>query len=596
MTVTVRDVNETPEFPSTENGMRNVPENTPAGRTFGAPVAAVAGDNDTLTYSITSGANLFDINTATGQLLTKAPLDREAAPSHTIRVGVSDGKDANNMAEDPPVVDNRISVTIAVGDVDEAPTVDGQRPFNTRRTAAAALDSYTADDPENEDVDWTLAGPDRDLFEISSSGVLAFKLPPDHETKLDSGGNNVYDVIVRATDRDSDGNSADGTRPVAVTVTNVNEPPTIDGLANVDYAEGGTGNVATYRAVDPEGATIIWTLAGAQGDDFTITNGVLRFRETPDFEERSSYALIVEASDGNPRNVASQDVTVDITNLEEAGTLTLSSEQPSIGVAFTATLADPDGVRSSTWEWRRADSRSAAGVVIAGATGETYTPTGDDRDKYLRVKVVYTDGHGAGKEKEAVSKFATQPDRTTNTAPSFPANPDSLSVREDARGSDAVGDPVVATDEEHDPITYSLTVSGAPVDPPFTIDRSSGQIRVAAGVALDHETRPSHSVTVRATDSFNAEGSTTVTIEVTNVNEAPTVTGRMTIQYAENGDDAVASYRADDPENQDVDWTLAGSTQRTLPDRSSGVLAFKSPPDLRRCRRIPAGTTSTTSK
>ena len=270
---------------------------------------------------------------------------------------------------------------------------------------------------------------------------------------------------------------------------------------------------------------------------------------------------------------------MDITNLEEAGTLTLSSEQPRIGVAFTATLADADEVQSSMWEWRRADSRSATGVVIAGATGETYTPMGDDRDKYLRVKVVYTDGHGADKEKEAVSKFATQPDRTTNTAPSFPANPDSLSVREDARGSDAVGDPVVATDEEHDPITYSLTVSGAPVDPPFTIDRISGQIRVAAGVALDHETRPSHSVTVRATDSFNAEGSTTVTIEVTNVNEAPAVTGQMTIQYEENGTAALDTYTADDPENQDVDWTLAGSDGGLFQIDSSGVLAFQSPPD-----------------
>ena len=578
VTVTVRDVNDVPEFPSTENGMRNVPENTPAGRPFGAPVAAVAGDNDTLTYSITRSANLFDINTATGQLLTKASLDRETAPSHTIRVGVSDGKDANNMAEDPPVVDNRISVTVTVTNVNEAPAVTGRMTIQYEENGTAALDTYTADDPENQDVDWTLAGPDRDLFEISSSGVLAFKLPPDHEMPGDFGGNNVYNVTVRATDRDSQ-SPLTGTRTVAVTVTNVDEPPTIDGPANVDYAEGGTGNVATYRAVDPEGATIIWTLAGAQGDDFTITNGVLRFRETPDYEEASSYQLTVIASDGNPVNVASQDVTVDITNLEEAGTLTLSSEQPRIGVAFTATLADADEVQSSMWEWRRADSRSAAGVVIAGATGETYTPTGDDRDKYLRVKVVYTDGHGAGKEKEAVSKFATQPDRTTNTAPSFPANPDSLSVREDARGSDAVGDPVVATDEEHDPITYSLTVSGAPVDPPFTIDRISGQIRVAAGVALDHETRPSHSVTVRATDSFNAEGSTTVTIEVTNVNETPAVTGQMTIQYEENGTAALDTYTADDPENQDVDWTLAGSDGGLFQIDSSGVLAFQSPPD-----------------
>ena len=578
VTVTVRDVNETPEFPSTENGMRSVPENTPAGRPFGAPVAAVAGDNDTLTYSITSGANLFGINTATGQLLTKAPLDRETAPSHTIRVGVSDGKDANNMAEDPPVVDNRISVTVTVTNVNEAPAVTGRMTFQYEENGTAPLGRYTAADPENEDLDWTPRGLDAGLFQISSSGELAFKSPPDREMPKDSGENNVYDVIVRATERNSRP-ALWGTHPVTVTVTDVDERPTIDGPANVDYAEGGTGNVATYRAVDPEGATIIWTLAGAQGGDFTITNGVLRFRETPDYEEASSYQLTVIASDGNPLIVARQDVTVDITNLEEAGTLTLSSDQPSIGVPFTATLADADEVRSSMWEWRRADSRSAAGVVIAGATGETYTPTGDDRDKYLRVKVVYTDGHGAGKEKEAVSKFATQPDRTTNTAPSFPANPDSLSVREDARGSDAVGDPVVATDEEHDPITYSLTVSGAPVDPPFTIDRISGQIRVAAGVALDHETRPSHSVTVRATDSFNAEGSTTVTIEVTNVNEAPTIDGSENVDYAENRDDAVANYTADDPDGNDVIWDVIGVDSNDFVIDASGALSFKDPVD-----------------
>ena len=53
--------------------MRNVPENTPAGRTFGAPVAAVAGDNDTLTYSITRGANLFDINHRDGPVADESP-------------------------------------------------------------------------------------------------------------------------------------------------------------------------------------------------------------------------------------------------------------------------------------------------------------------------------------------------------------------------------------------------------------------------------------------------------------------------------------------------------------------------------------------
>ena len=170
LTIIVSDVNETPEFPPTEDGMRSVPENTPARRTFGAPVAAVAGDNDTLTYSITSGANLFDINTATGQLLTKAPLDREAAPSHTIRVGVSDGKDANNMAEDPPVVDNRISVTVTVGDVDEAPKVMGPEAVTKAENSGTSVGAYTADDPEIKAVTWeTLRGADAGHFAFSAS-------------------------------------------------------------------------------------------------------------------------------------------------------------------------------------------------------------------------------------------------------------------------------------------------------------------------------------------------------------------------------------------------------------------------------------------
>ena len=150
---------------------------------------------------------------------------------------------------------------------------------------------------------WTPRGLDAGLFQISSSGELAFKSPPDREMPKDSGENNVYDVIVRATERNSRP-ALWGTHPVTVTVTNVDERAHHRWTGERRLrAEGVTGNVATYRAVDPEGATIIWTLAGAQGGKFTITNGVLKFRETPDFEERPSYALIVEASDGNPRNV-----------------------------------------------------------------------------------------------------------------------------------------------------------------------------------------------------------------------------------------------------------------------------------------------------
>ena len=103
----------------------------------------------------------------------------------------------------------------------------------------------------------------------------------------------------------------------------------------------------------------------------------------------------------------------------------------------------------------------------------------------------------------------------------FPGIVDNKEVREDARAGTSVGSPLRATDEDNDPLTYSLDVSGAGSDPPFVIDRRTGQIRVADGVKLDYETQRTYSVRATATDSFNAGATVSFSIVVTDVKEAP---------------------------------------------------------------------------
>ena len=85
-------------------------ENTAAGRSIGAPVAATDADNDDLTYTL-GGADSasFAINRATGQLMTRAALDHETKPSYTVTVTATDGDGATDT----------ITVTITVTDVDE---------------------------------------------------------------------------------------------------------------------------------------------------------------------------------------------------------------------------------------------------------------------------------------------------------------------------------------------------------------------------------------------------------------------------------------------------------------------------------------------
>ena len=88
----------------------------------------------------------------------------------------------------------------------------------------------------------------RAAFAISSTGVLTFKASPDFELPRDANQNNIYEITITARD----GNLSAAV-DVTVTVTNVNEAPTIAGPTAVDYAENSTSRaVATYTAANPE--------------------------------------------------------------------------------------------------------------------------------------------------------------------------------------------------------------------------------------------------------------------------------------------------------------------------------------------------------
>ena len=110
------------------------------------------------------------------------------------------------------------------------------------------------------------------------------------------------------------------------------------------------------------GSSCTWSVSGTDAGDFEISNvddadifGALTFKEAPNFEKPADsnkdnvYMVTVVVSDG--KLTAMRDVTITITNVEEAGTVTLSSEQPKVGIALTATLEDPDGVVADSVKW-----------------------------------------------------------------------------------------------------------------------------------------------------------------------------------------------------------------------------------------------------
>ena len=159
------------------------------------------------------------------------------------------------------------SATVNVINVNEPPefpseTNDRTIPENTAADQNIGTPVSATDPDAGETLTYTLGGNDATSFGIvATSGQLQTKTDLDYETKPS------YTVTVTATDQ---GHLSDITT-VTITVTNVEETPTLTGDSNINYAENGSETVADYTAVDPEGASITWSLSGDDSDQFSIS-------------------------------------------------------------------------------------------------------------------------------------------------------------------------------------------------------------------------------------------------------------------------------------------------------------------------------------
>ena len=111
-----------------------------------------------------------------------------------------------------------------------------------------------------------------------------------------------------------------------------------------------------------------YSLSGRDVASFAIvaSSGQLQTKAALDYETKSSYTVTVRATD--PANAsATVAVTINVTDVDEAGTVTLSSSQAWIGTALTATLTDPDGgVSGQDWSWEWAATQNGNYAAISG--------------------------------------------------------------------------------------------------------------------------------------------------------------------------------------------------------------------------------------
>ena len=506
-----------------------------------------------------------------------------AAGSYTFTLTVSDGKYENST---------EIVLDILVDEANEPPVfTSSSDPISVNENFSAVVHTAAASDPEDDTLTYSLAGSDAEAFSIdASSGGLSFANAPDFEAPADADGDNTYELSLQASD-----GKASVSQVLAISVTDVNEAPSITSAASADVTENSTGTIHTAAASDPEGNTLTYTISGTDADDFNIdsSSGALSFAEAPDFEIPSdadgdnTYQLSLEASDG--ANTSSQALTISVSNVNEAPTITsattASLAENDDGFSYTIIASDVDA--DDTHTYTIVGGADKALLILDGAelsfvTAPDYETLPASGDNTYEVDLRATDAAGLYAELSlsiTVTNVDEQPSFTSVTSVEVNENTSTSTIVYTATGSDPEGKT----------LSYQI-VGGSDIGDFQAITSSGNQGTIRFKTSPNFESPAdangdnTYELTISVSDGTTASVTQAITIIVTDENDnTPVITAGQS--FANVSEDSAAGTELGTVVATDADagttfqsWTITdgNSAGDFAIDQASGVLSVAS--------------------
>ena len=164
--------------------------------------------------------------------------------------------------------------------------------------------------------------------------------------------------------------------------------------------------VGTVAACEPHGDSLTYSVGGTDAAafndvfDLDASTGEITVKSgaSIDYEEgKKSYSLTVTVTDADDASEATIPMSIAVINLDEPGTIQLSTTEPGVGSALHPTLDDPDGwVVLFKVQWSRADTADGPFTelysrYISSLRRASYTPEAVDEGQFLKVTLFYID-------------------------------------------------------------------------------------------------------------------------------------------------------------------------------------------------------------
>ena len=460
-------------------------------------------------------------------------------------------------------------------DANESGAITGPASIDYPENSTTTVATYSITDPDGNDVTWSIAGTDAARFSINEDGELSFRSSPNYEAPNDANKDNVYEVTIRASDGD-----LMSTLDVEVTVTDANESGAITGPTSVTYPENDTTAVATYSITDPESNDITWSVAGTDAARFSINeDGELTFRSSPNYEapndanQDNVYEVTVRASDSDLMSTLERG-----SNRHERQRIRCHHRPNVRGITQRTTPQPSPPTPSLT---RKATTSRGA----SQARTQHDFSINEDGELTFRSSPNYEAPNDANKD-NVYEVTVTCVGRRSNVHLGRGSN------RHDANESGAITGPASVEYPENSTTTvatYSITDPDGDGVTWSVAGTDAARFSINEGGELSFRSSPNYEapndankdnvyeVTIRASDG-SLMSTLNVEVTVTDANESGAITGPTTIDYPENGTTTVATYSTNDPEDDDITWSVAGTDAARFSINENGEL-FKSPPD-----------------
>ncbi len=545
--------------------VRLVAENSPAvtvaENAVNGTVVALAGARDvdtisidTRTYSLTDSASgRFAINATTGVITVDngSLLDFEAATAHSITVRVADASGLTYSEIFTISVTNVNETTVAVADsataVEAGGVANGTSGTNpsgnvlTNDTDVDAGDTKTVSGVSagvvgsaSNNVGSAVAGSFGSI-NIAADGSYTYTVDNSNSAvqALRTTANTLTDVFTY-TMRDTAGLTS--TTQITVTIQGANDTPhdiTGGPLSVNENASNGT-SIGTVTGQDVDASeSLTYSLTNSAGGRFaidnngliTVANGTLLDREA--FASHSITVRVTDASGASYDKIFS----IGLNDVDEFNTTTPTDadatanavdENASIGtvVGITANAFDLDATNNTIAyslfnnDGGRFAIHSSTGVVTVAGAIDRET---DGASRSITIRAMSSDGSFS----DQVFSISIGDIDEFNVGSIADINLASNVVDEFAASGTSVGVIALANDADAttNTITYTLdnTAGGR-----FTIHGSTGLVTVDDGTLLDAAQATSHMITIRATSADGSFSTQDFTIQVSNLNDAPT--------------------------------------------------------------------------